>query len=153
MAIRVFVNRWTESPSGSNIQITDPIDAYLNNVSLSDPAFWAQNFISRTSLNKRPDKLYLIKVASGNLTDAEWATLGGLAGVIAVPPGRFDDPISTVKNPVKTKIYSFLDANGIPRTVFDSAATIGGFLRNMLIEVGSGDTSFGQLELMPAEWA
>lgn len=152
MAIRVFLNKWAESPNGSNIQIKDPIDEYLNSVSLSAPVV-SLNHYAKMSLSNRPDRAYNIKVMRGDLTAAEWATLGGLAGVIAVPPGRFDDAISTIKTPVKTKIYSALDGLGIPRSAFDSAATIGGFIRNMLTELGGQQSGFGQWELLPAEWA
>lgn len=152
MAIRIFINQWTEQQDGGLLYIKDPIDDYLNNVSLSAPVESA-NYYARLSLNKKPDRAYLIKAMRGNLTEAEWTTLDNLPGVIMVPPGRFDDPISTVKNPVKTKIYTALDGMGIPRTVFDSAATIGGFFRNLLTELGGSSTGFGSWELLPAEWA
>lgn len=152
MAIRVFINQWTEQESGGLVHISDPIDAYLANVSLSADVE-SVNYYARISLNKRPDRLYLIKAMRGNLTAAEWAALDDLPGVLMVPPGKFDDPISSIKNAVKTKIYAALDSMGIPRTTFDSAATIGGFLRNMLAELGGADTSFGAYELDAAEWA
>ena len=152
MAIRVFINRWNERQDGDLLYINDPIDDYLNNISLSAPVV-SLNFYARISLNKRPDRVYLIKAMRGNITDAEWTALDNLPDVIMVPPGRFDDPIGTVKTPVKTKIYTALDGMGIPRTVFDSAATIGGFLRNLLTELGGADTSFGAWELYPTEWA
>jgi len=153
MTIRVFINTWTEQalPDGG-LYIKDPIDTYLNDISLSAPVV-GMNYYARISLNKRPDRVYLIKAMRGNITEAEWTTLDNLPGVIMVPPGKFDDPIGSVKNPVKTKIYTALDSMGIPRTVFDSAATIGGFLRNMLAELGGEDNSFGAWELDPAEWA
>ena len=151
MAIRVFINQWTEQQDGDLLYIKDPIDDYLNDVSLSAPVV-SQNHFARIALNRRPDRLYLIKVMRGNLADAEWATLGNLQGVRMVPPGKFDDPISSIRNPVKNQIYTALDSMGIPRTTFDSAATIGGFLRNLLTELGGDATGFGAWELDAAEW-
>ena len=152
MAIRVFVNRWIEQPNSEGLHIEDPIDNALANVSLSADVR-SRNYYAKLGLSRRPDRLYLIKVMQGNLTNAEWASISEIPGVTMVPHGRFDDAISTIKNPVKTKIYRFLDANGIPRTTFDSAPTIGGFLRNMLTELDSTEPGFGDIELMPAEWA
>lgn len=152
MAIRVFINQWAEQLAGELLYIKDPIDEHLMNASLSAPVESA-NFYAKPSLSKRPDRLYLIKVMRGNLAEAEWTALDNLPGVIMVPPGRFDDPTSTIKNPAKAKIYSSLDSMGIPRTTLDSAATIGGFLRNLLTELSGNDTGFGAWELEAAEWA
>lgn len=154
MAIRVFLNQWTEVPLGDGrVYIKDPIDEYLTNVSLSDPLTFMQNFHGSFGLTNRPDRVYLLKVIQGNLTDAEWATLAALPGVRAVPPGAFDKTISSINNPTKNKIYAVLDSLGIPRSVFDSAPTVGSFLRNVLTELNGGAVSFGPLELASAEWA
>lgn len=152
MAIRVFFNRWAEEASGGLLYIKDPIDEYLANVSLSAPVE-SINFHARIALNKRPDRVYLVKAMRGNLTTAEWDSLAAVPGVLMVPPGRFDDPVSSLKNPVKTKIYAALDNLGIPRSTFDSAASIGGFLRNVLLELNGADSGFGAWESDPAEWA
>ena len=152
MAIRVFINRWTEQQLEDGLYIKDPIDDYLDTVQLSAPVV-GMNYYAKISLNKRPDRNYLIKVMRGNITESEWTSLDNLPGVIMIPPARFDDPISGVKNPVKTKIYAALDSMGIPRSVFDSAATIGGFIRNMLTELGGDASGFGAWELEPADWA
>lgn len=152
MAIRVFINQWTEQASGGLLYIKDPIDDYLADVSLSAPVV-SVNFHAKIALSKRPDRVYLVKAMRGNLTDAEWTTLGGIPGVIAVPPGRFDDPVSSFNNPTKNKIYTALDSMGIPRSTFDSASSIGGFLRNLLTELGGADSGFGTWELNAAEWA
>lgn len=152
MAIRVFINRWAEQQDSGLLYIKDPIDDYLNNVVLSAPVV-SMNYHARIALNKRPDRVYLIKVMRGNLTEAEWATLGGLPGAAMVPPGRFDDSIGTINNQIKNKIYAALDSMGIPRTTFDSAATIGGFLRNLLTELGGDAGGFGSWELEAPEWA
>jgi len=152
MAIRVFVNRWTEQEDGGILYIKDPIDDYLADISLSEPVVGI-NYYARISLNKRPDRVYLIKVMRGNLTETEWTELGNLTGVRAIPPFRFDKLTSTINTSTKNKIYQALDALGIPRTTFDSAATMGGFLRNMLTELGGDSTGYGSYELEPAEWA
>ena len=152
MAIRVFINRWVEEPQGDLLYIKDPIDTYLNDISLSAPVV-SRNYYARISLNKRPDRVYLVKVMRGNLTQAEWDSLGALSDVRAVPAFRFDKLTSTINTATKNKIYQALDALGIPRTTFDSSATFGGFLRNVLAEMDGGDTDFGTAELAPEEWA
>lgn len=152
MAIRVFLNQWTEQASGGLLYIKDPIDDYLADVSLSAPVE-SVNFHAKIALSKRPDRVYLVKVMRGNLTAAEWTSLAALPGVVMLPPGRFDDPISSFNNPTKNKIYTALDGLGIPRTTLDSAASIGGFLRNVLTELDGSDSGFGAWELNAAEWA
>ena len=153
MAIRVFINQWTEQDVGNgSLHIKDPIDDYLNSTSLSAPVV-SMNYFAPIALNNRPQRVYLIKVMRGNLATTEWDTLDALPGVIMVPPGRFDDPISTVKTPVRNNIYAALDSLAIPRTTFDSAATIGEFLRNLLTDLGADATGFGEWELEAAEWA
>jgi hypothetical protein len=152
MAIRVFINRWAEQQDGDTLYIKDPIDDYLNDISLSAPVE-STNYYARISLNRRPDRVYLIKVMRGDLTQAEWDSLGALTGVRAVPAFRFDKLTSTVNTSTKNKIYQVLDALGIPRTTFDSSATFGGFLRNVLKELDETQESFGTIETLPEEWA
>lgn len=152
MAIRVFVNKWIEESSGGLIYIKDPIDDYLADISLSAPVESA-NYYARIALNKRPDRMYLIKIMRGNLAQAEWDSLGELTGVRAVPAFRFDKLTSTINTSTKNKIYQVLDALGIPRTTFYSSATFGGFLRNVLKELDETADGFGVIETLPEEWA
>ncbi len=152
MAIRVFINRWAEEQNGELLQINDPIDAYLRNVSLSAPVV-SQNYYAMIGLNKRPNRVYLIKIMRGNLTQAEWDNLGTVSNVRAVPAFRFNKQTSTINTPIKNKIYQALDELGIPLTTFDSAATFGGFLRNVLKELDETRTGFGTLETAQEEWA
>ena len=152
MAIRVFLNRWVEEPQGDQLYIKDPIDDYLANISLSAPVD-SSNFYARIALSKRPDRVYLIKVMRGDLTLAEWDSLGALTGVRAVPAFRVDKLTSTVNTSTKNKIYQVLDQLGIPRTTFDSSATFGGFLRNVLKELDETAEGFGVIETLPEEWA
>lgn len=152
MAIRVFLCLWSEEQNGDLLYIKDPIDEALNNTSLSAPVV-AMNYFARLSLAKRPDRQYMIKVMRGNLTADEWTSIGGIAGVRAVPPFRFDKQTSSIASSTKTKIYQALDNLGIPRTTFDSSATMGGFLRNMLHELDDQQSGFGAMELAADEWA
>ena len=155
MAIRVFINVWSEQQDGSTLYIKDPIAEYLNNVSLSDPGAVFVHKHSRISAGNgnRPDKAFCVTVGRGNLTAGEWATLAALPGVRMVPPGSFNKTISSLNNPTKNKIYTALDALAIPRTTLDSAATVGGFLRNVLEFLGGDDRDFGPWESLTAEWA
>ena len=152
MAIRVFLNRWTEQQDGDLLYIKDPIDDYLNDVSLSAPVV-SMNCYARIALSKRPDRVYLIKVMRGNLQEAEWTELGNLTGVKAVPPFRFNAPTTNVSTSMRNRIFQALDALGIPRTTFTSAPTIGNFLRNLLTELDGGARDFGSMELEVDEWA
>jgi hypothetical protein len=152
MAIRVFINRWAEQQDGDTLFINDPIDDYLNNISLSAPVD-SHNYYARISLNNRPDRVYLIKVMRGNLTAAEWASFDALTGVRAVPAVRFDRATSTITTTMRNKIYQALDALGIPRTTYTSSATFGGFLRNVLHELDTSAEGFGAIENLPNEWA
>lgn len=152
MAIRVFLCTWTEQQDGEVLYIKDPIDEALNDTSLSAPVV-SLNYFGRLSLARRPDKSYLLKIMRGNLTEAEWSNIGQIPGVRAVPPFRFDKSTSTIGGATKAKIYQGLDALGIPRSTFDSASTMGGFLRNMLREIDDQQAGFGDIELSADEWA
>ncbi len=152
MAIRVFLNVWTEQQNGNLAHIKEPIDAALANVALSAPVE-SSNYYGRRALNHRPDKLYLVKVMWGNLTAAEWDGINAIQGVKMLPPMPFNTPVSSIPNNLKNKIVSVLDGLGIPNTVYTSASTIGGALRNILAEMNSEDESFGDAELSPDEWA
>lgn len=152
MAIRVFLCQWTEQQTADGLDIDNPIDAYLRDRTLSAQVVGA-NYYARIALTKRPDKLYMLKAMRGDLTAAEWATLAGLPGVRMVPPGSFDKLTSSFNNPTRNQINTSLDALGVPRTAFTSAATVGGFLRNVLAELDSDNVSFGAWEKLPGEWA
>lgn len=152
MAIRVFACLWTEQQQGSTLYITNPIDDHLTDVSLSAPVV-GQNYYARLSQAKRPDKLFMLKVMRGNLQPAEWDTLAALPNTQMVPAGAFDRTINSVPASIRNRVYQMLDALGVPRTVWTSAATVGGFLRNLLIELNSEQSGFGQWELDAAEWA
>lgn len=153
MAIRVFINTWSENQiSQDRLRITDPIDEYLANISLSAPVV-SNNYYGKIALNKRPDRSFLLKIMEGNLTDSEWNNLNALANVTMIPPHAFDLPITAVKNNIKNQIYAALDSLGISRTLFDSAATVGGFLRNVLIDLNDDEVGFGAYELTPESWA
>lgn len=151
MAIRVFLCTWTEEQSGGLVYIHNPIDDYLANISLSAPVE-GPNYYGKIALNRRPDKAFCIKVMRGSLTQGEWGTLAALPGVRAVPPGSFDKATSNINNPTKNKIYAVLDALGVSRSVFDSSATVGGFLRNLLLDLNNAEQGFGSWELDAAEW-
>jgi hypothetical protein len=153
MTIRAFLCQWTETatPDGG-LFIDNPIDTALNDVTLSAPVVGV-NFYARLSLAKRPDRLYMLKIMRGNLTDAEWTFIDNIGGVQMLPAGSFDRATSTLNNPTKNRIYTALDSMGIARTVFDSAATIGGFLRNLTAELDPSRVGFGPWELLAAEWA
>lgn len=153
MAIRVFINQWTEFPSGGLVHIKDPIDAYLADVSLSAPVV-GQNFHANISPGtKRPDRAYLVKVMRGDLAAAEWDMLAGLPDVRMVPPKVLGTLVSALNTPARNAIYAVIDPLGIPRTTLTAAATLGDFLHNVLAELGSGYASFGTWELLDAEWA
>lgn len=155
MAIRVFLNTWTERTEGGTLHIIDPIADYLNNVSLSDPQAVFIHLHSRISAGNgnRPDKAFLVTVGSGNLTSTEWDTLGSLTGVRAVPPAAFDRTIASLNNPTKNNIRNGLTSLGIPTSTLDSAATVGGFLRNVLEYLGGETQDFGSWESLLSEWA
>lgn len=154
MAIRVFLNLWTEQilPNGQ-LYIEDPIDEYLTDISVSDPNFKGQNYYGRMSLNNRPDKIFLLKICKGNLQPAEWDTLAALPGVKMVPPAPFDFPTASVPANIVAKVYKVLDALSIPRDTFDSSPTVGAFFRNLLKELDSNYQGFGDDELTPLDWA
>lgn len=152
MAIRVFLCTWTEQLSGGLVYIANPIDDYLANISLSAD-IEGPTYYGKRALTNRPDKAFCIKVMRGNLLATEWDVLAALPGVRMVPPGAFDKLTSSLNNPARNKIYTVLDALGVPRSVFDSAATIGGFFRNLLIDLNNSETGFGPWELAAAEWA
>lgn len=152
MAIRVFLCPWSEQQTAEGLEIDNPIDAYLRDKPLSAPAIGI-NYYARLSQAHRPDKLYMLKAMRGNITAAEWTTLDDLPGVRMVPPGAFNKATSSIGNSVRNQIYQAMDALGVPRSVYDSAATLGGFLRNLLNELDPGVVSFGPWELEPNEWA
>lgn len=152
MAIRVFINRWAEQQDGDTLYISDPIDEYLNNVSLSAPVE-SQNYYARISLDRRPDRVYLIKVMRGNLAQSEWDSLNALTGVRMVPAFRFDKTIASISATNRQKIGAILNTLGIPSTTLSSAATFGGFLRNVLHELDDSAEGFGAIETQPAEWS
>lgn len=153
MAIRVFFCPWSEQQTPEGLYIDNPIDAYLRDRTLSDPQTVGINYYARFSLAHRPDKSYMVKVMRGNLQPAEWTALDDLPSVRMMPPGAFDKTTASLSNQVKNQIYQALDALGVPRTVFDSAATVGGFLRNVLAELDPSAVSFGAWELEPNKWA
>lgn len=152
MAIRLFLNVWTEEQQGDILYIKDPIDEALANVSLSAPVE-STNYYGRISLNHRPDKLYMVKVMRGNLTNAEWDQINAIPGVRMFPPMPFNTPVENIKPSLKTKLLNVFDAMGIPRTVYNSAPTVGNALRNILAEMNSQEESFGDAELAPDDWA
>jgi len=151
MAIRIFLNVWTEEESGGLVQVKDPIDEALANISLSAPVDM-RTFHARRSLANRPDKLFLIKVIKGNLTSAEWTQIDSIPGVRMLPAFRFDMPISEVPTTIKNNIKTKLNALGVPREVFDGAATVGGFFRNVLTWLNDDYLGYGDIEMEPAEW-
>lgn len=152
MSIRVFLMPWSETVVSGGIDISNPISDYLANVSLSAPVV-SIDFYARRSLNTRPDKAYLVKVMRGNVQAAEWDALDALPGVQMLPPGAFDKTVASLNNPTRNRIYTALDGMGVPRSTLDSAATIGGFLRNVLAELDPANVGFGAWELEAAEWA
>ena len=154
MAVRAFLCPWTEQAlPGGGLHIRNPISDYFENVSLSDASAVFNYFYARMSAARRPDKLYMITAIRGNLTSAEWTAIDAIAGVHMMPPGAFDKNVSSLNSPTRNKIYTALDSLGVPRTALDSAATVGGFLRNVLAELDPGNVSFGAWEMLPAEWA
>jgi hypothetical protein len=153
MAIRIFLNVWTEEllPDGG-LYIKDPIDEALSNVSLSSEVV-SSNYYGRISNNNRPDKLFLIKIMKGNLANNEWDYINAIPRVKMLPPMPFNTPIASISTTLKNNILKVLDSLGIPRTVYTSSTTIGGALRNILAEMNSEATSFGSIENTPDEWA
>lgn len=152
MAIRAYLTKWHEVDAGGLIYIRDAIDDHLDAASLSASIDTA-TYDARRGAGFRPDRLYRVRVLRGNLTQAEWDAIAALPDVRAIPNFRFDKQTNTIGASVKNKIYQALDALGIPRTAFDSSATLGGFLRNVLTELASDERGFGQWELLPDEWA
>lgn len=153
MAIRAFLCRWTESQNGEFVAIENPIDQYLNDVSLSDPSVVGINFYARLSQAKRPNRLYMLKIIRGNLTTQEWNSIGAITGVRMSPAFKFSTPVSAVPTNVRSAIRSALDSVGCPRSVYDSAPTVGAFLRNLTAELNPDRVGFGGWELSDDEWA
>lgn len=153
MKIRVFLCQWTEVVTEGQVSIENPIDTALSDVRLSDPLIIGRNFYARVSQAKRPDKLYMIKVMRGDLADAEWTFIDNIGGVQMVPPTSFDAPVSSFNTPTRNRIYSALDSLGIPRTIFASASSVGGFLRNLTAELDPARVGFDDWELLTTEWA
>lgn len=152
MAIRLFLTSWTESESGGLVYVNEPITESLGNLSLSAPVE-IRSYLARRGANARPDKGHFIVVVRGDLTVAEWDALGTLPGVRMLPAARFDRQLSSISTSTRNKIYTALDALGIPRTTYTSSTTVGGFLRNVQRDLNDEYVGFGVVETLPAEWA
>ena len=157
--IRLFVNNWTVSTNGDQSVISDPIDDFLNNVSLSGP-FSSSNYYSAFNVDptpgaSRPNKSALVKLCRGDILDAEWNTLAGLAQVKDMPALLLTTPTSTIKGPTQGKVNTALSTLGLPNSMLDAALTWGDFLHDVLIAIGSDDQTFGVYETAPyaLEWA
>lgn len=150
--IRVFINFWREQDDGSTVSVYDPIDDYLNDISLSGP-FVGVNFYGTIAVNKRPDKLFLLKVCRADITDAEWATLANLANVRMLPAYAFDTPTANLKTNESNAITRALEHLQIPVETFTAASTIGGFFRSVCQHIKPEFSDFGEWELAPEEWA
>lgn len=152
MAIRIFLTSWTEIESGGLVYVNEPINEALANLSLSAPVE-IRSYIARRGANARPDKGHFIVVVHGNLTIPEWDMLAALPGVRMLPAAKFDRQLSSISNVTRNKIYTVLDAHGIPRTAYTSSTTVGGFLRNVQRDLNDEYVGFGSIETLPAEWA
>jgi len=153
MAIRAFLITWSEEQQGNLIQIVEPIDEYLSNISLSAPVNARNFYAKRSQVNGRPDKVFLLKVMDGEITDQEWSTLAALPDVNMIPPNHLDKALSTLSKPLENQIKKLMGDYSIPLDIYNNSPTIGALLRNVLAYVNDSYAGFGDLEERPADWA
>ena len=156
MAIRVFISKWSEATlANGNIQITDDIDEYLADLSLSAPVVSINSYgATDPQQGNRPGKTYLLKVMRGDLLQSEWDDLHALQNVDMFPPHDFNQLIGELSNPQRNAIQQVLNFVGIPdNQVMSDTDTYGGMLKNILLHMNADNGGWGEWETLPSEWA